>query len=109
MSAVDFSALPRIESELAKLRTEVPQLVAEAVRGALAEHDADAVIDTAGLAKLLGCPSPTAAKRRSDRDPELRGLALSGGGGTRWTWRRSEVVALLASRRDALKRKGEQR
>lgn len=72
---------------------------ARGARRALEDHQADGVIDTAGLAEILGCPSATAAKRRIDRDPELRALAITGGNGTRWTFRRSEVLALFARRR----------
>jgi putative intracellular protease/amidase len=91
---------------MAALRELLPEIEAaqeraaeRAVRRVLEEASADQVIDTDGLRELLGCPTRTAAKRRVDRDPELRALALTGGRGERWTFRRSEVLALLAARR----------
>jgi hypothetical protein len=85
--------------ELTAVEELVERATERAVRRVLGEVQADGTIDCAGLAKLLGCPTPTAAKRRVDRDEELRALALTGGGGRRWTSRRSDVTALLERRR----------
>lgn len=92
-------ALAACDQVASRLLADLEERIQIAVERALERARTNQVIDTAGLADLLGCPTLTAAKRRADRDPELRALALTGGGGKRWTWRRHEVEALLSRRR----------
>jgi hypothetical protein len=67
-----------------------------AVREALEARETDRLVGLDGLGQLLGC-SADAAKMRCTRDAELAGLAVRVG--SRRRWRRSEVMALLATRR----------
>jgi hypothetical protein len=101
MTAVDFSALERIERALADLRRDLGTIIDERVRAALDGRDSDAVGGLAQLATWISAPSPEAARKRCERDPDLAALAVKTAGGHR-RWRRSEVLALLASRRGAL-------
>lgn len=97
-AAVDFSALERIEQQLAQLTERLPGIIEDRVRAILAERDEDTIGGLAHLAGWIGAPSSDACRKRVGRDPELAALAI-GGGEQHRRWRKSEVMALLASRR----------
>jgi hypothetical protein len=99
-----FDAILEQMAERAALRTvaatrdELRDLVRSEVRAILDERDAD---QTGGLAKLatwIGAPSSDACRKRVERDPAIAGLAIETAGGQR-RWRRSEVLALLSTRK----------
>lgn len=71
-----------------------------AVRKVLAEQATDKLLDVDGLAELLSC-SAVAVRARVRRDPELAGLVVRMNGRRRF--RKSEVLALVASRRAGAK------
>lgn len=71
-------------------------VVAEEIRRALEDREADAVLDTNALAKLLGC-SPRALRARIVRGSALGSIVFEIDG--RRMWRRSEVMRLLESGR----------
>lgn len=100
MITIDPAAILRAALADPGARSELAALVEAAVeagaRRVLDDRDHDGLVGLAGLAALLGC-SPAAAKTRAHRDPELAALALRLG--ARRRWRRSEVTALLESRR----------
>jgi hypothetical protein len=97
VSQVDFGALARLEAGLARLQADMPRLVREQVAAVLDERDADAIGGVAAVAKWTG-KRRGAAEKMISRDPELKALASFTVGGQR-RWRRSEVLALLASRK----------
>lgn len=78
-------------------------IVVAEVRAALEQHQREELLDTSGLAKLLGC-TPRALRMRLARGSELVALALTVEG--RRAWKRSDVDGWLARaghRRPALR------
>jgi len=76
----------------AALAEAIRPVVAEVVREALAEREADRLLDAPALARYLGC-SPAALRMRLHRGSALAQLALTVDG--RRVWRRSDVEAML--------------
>lgn len=68
-------------------------VVAEELKRALDERDADQLLDTKALARLLGAPSARAVRARLSRGSELAAIAFVVDG--RKMWRRSEVMRVL--------------
>lgn len=103
---IDLDAIVEraVTSAFAALTGQLAALVREAVKAALEERDADQIGGLSALAAWLGC-SPGAAKSRLRKDAELAGLVLPGPGARR-SWRRSEVLGLMARRRTERARRG---
>lgn len=90
-----LQAIRSPEGRAALVEAVGPAVRAE-LRAVLSEVAQDRLLDCDGLAELLGCTT-IACRARIRRDPELSALTVRMGGRRRW--RRSEIAALIESRR----------
>jgi hypothetical protein len=81
---------------VAVLQRALREVVADEVRRALVERDADRFVSQADLARYLGI-TPKALSMRLARGSELMALAMTVDG--RRAWRKSEVDAVLSGTR----------